>query len=198
MWIMSATRNGPATFDYAEARLVRLIVQRRVQQLADRPRMVCQPERHRGRHARGFVHAAPIVMPDEQAKSGRVVFEFFAEGVCQSRKATARHSQRQIAPLDIARRNVRWLAGNNPPIYCYYGAGRIPASGIDGWLAYIRLDDLAVGDALPKTVPYGWLIPYQTVRRDFRCANDSLAKVNHDGFGIVAVPLADAVGKDCF
>jgi hypothetical protein len=68
-------------------------MQRRINKLTNRPHVIGDSKRDRWCGFGGFVHAAKIVVGDEQGESGGVVFEFLAKAVRQPREATACHSQ---------------------------------------------------------------------------------------------------------
>jgi hypothetical protein len=81
--------------------------------------VIRDPERHCRRGSNGFVDAAKIVVRNVQAHGRRVVFQLFAEPVCQSRKPTRRHADRKVAALNVAGRNVCWRAGYYLTAYRY-------------------------------------------------------------------------------
>ena len=67
-------------------RLGRNRLQRRVDQVANRPHAISDPENHRWRHPQGFMRAAQIVERDVQAHSGKVAIDLFAKAVRQARE----------------------------------------------------------------------------------------------------------------
>jgi hypothetical protein len=119
--------------------------ERFIDQLADRPNVIGDPDRHCRGDPQGFVNSAQIEVRNEEPDSRYVVFKLLAEGVRQAGETPLLHPDRQVPAFDIRRANPPLIADQSMPPYPYYYAGRVSQRCIDRGLAVVLLDYLPVG-----------------------------------------------------
>lgn len=76
--------------------------------------MIGDPRRHRGRHPKGSMNAAEIVVREVQRQGRFQVRQFLAERIGQPGKPPAHHADGQVLPFDVGRGDMPriGIAGN--------------------------------------------------------------------------------------